>query len=372
MAVYQYHLYDHPSRTLIDTLPIEQVTFGVELRGVGVFTGSIPLYGDDLDAERVMAATIPHRTKIFVERDGTLVWGGRIIPPRDYDSSTGRITINAEETVGAFANRYLPNLSWYGVDQFDIFRGIVTTLQSDVGGDLGLVLGAEMSGVLRDRNYLLGDQTVGLDALTNLSEVINGFDWATQVVWDENNDPQERIVLFYPRMGRVGNQSGLVLEHDRFTGGGNVAHYTWSDGPGLFTRSWATTETEEGVQLVASKTNTDLIAAGYPLLEQSQSYDGIVILQTLQDHADALSAYASGHRVTAELTVKASDGLELGNWQMGDEALVRVSDWRFPADPVTGAPGFAGYLRVVGWEVTPDADGIEEYTFTMADFLEGL
>jgi hypothetical protein len=370
VAEFRYHFYDAPTGTRIDTLPVEGVTFSTELRGVGTFTGTLPLYADDLDANRVASATIPDRTKLYIERDNALVWGGRLIPPRDYESNAGRLTINAEETLGALAYRFLPNLSWYGVDQFDIFRGILASLQGDTGGNLGLLVTPGLSGVLRDRNYLLADQTVGLEALTNLSEVINGFDFATQVTWSPTMTPQETIVLAYPRMGRVGTDAGLVMEYDRFGGGGNIASYTWSDGPGLFTRSWATTETEEGVQLVASATNTALITAGYPLLEQSDTYDGIVILQTLQDHADAASAYAAGHRVTAEVTVKAQTGLELGDWQMGDDVLVRLSDWRFPPDPATGAPGYSGYLRIVGWEVKPG--DVEEYTFTLGDFLEAL
>lgn len=372
MADFRYHFYDQATRSLIDTLPVEQVSFTNELRGVGTFTGSIPLYADSLAASRVLAATIPHRTKLFVERDNALVWGGRLIPPRDYDSGYARLAVSAEETLGVFANRYLPNLTYIGVDQFDIFRGIIATLQADPGGDMGLQVSSGLSGVLRDRTYLLADQTTGLDALTDLSEVINGFEFATQVVWDETMRPQEKILLAYPRMGRAGRDAGAVLEYDRFSGGGNVATYTWSDGPGLYTKSWATTETEEGVQLVANTVNTDLLGQNYPLLEQTQAFDGVVKLETLQQHADALAAYAAGHRVTAEFTVKARPGLELGDWQMGDEFLTRISDYRFPPDPVTGRPGFSGYMRVVGWEIEPVTDSGEQYTFTMADFLEPL
>jgi hypothetical protein len=373
VAVYRYHLYDLRSGTHIDTLPLENVTFSTELRGVGTFTGELPLYADGLDASRVMQATIPLRTKIFVERDNALVWGGRLIAPRDYESTRGRMTVNAEETLGAFADRFLPSLSYLSIDQLTIARNIITELQNDDGGDMGLLLDATTSGVLRDRTYALGDRTPGLTALTNLSEVINGFEFATSVTWDSGMEPTESLMFGYPRLGRVGTATGLVLEYNRFgSAGGNVASYTWSDGPGLFTKSWATTETDEGVQLVASATNNALITEGYPLLEQAEDFDGIVFLPTLQAHADALSAYAAGHRVTAQFTVHASPGLELGDWQIGDDTLVRISDWRFPPDPASGAPGFSDYMRIVGVEVAPGVEGAETYTFTMADFLEAL
>lgn len=372
MAEWRYHFYDLPSGELLDTLPMEQVAFGVEMRGVGTLTGSVPLYADDVDARRVLAATIPHRTKVFVERDNALVWGGRVVPPRDYSSSEGRLTINAEETLGVFAHRFLPDLTWSNTDQFDIFRGLVAALQAEPGGDMGLTVSPNLSGVRRDHSYLRSDHTVGLTALVNLSELINGFDFATSVSWDEHGRPKETIVLAYPLMGRFGSQTGLSMEYVRGSDSGGIASYSWSDGEGLFTRSWATTETEEGVTMIASTTNHALIAQGYPLLEQRQSYDGIVNLETLQAHADALTIFSAGHRVTAEVTVRARPGLELGDWQMGDQALVRLTDYRFPAQPGTGAPGFHGYMRIVGWRVTPGPPGRESYTFTMADFLEAL
>jgi hypothetical protein len=375
VAEYQYHFYDLSSSHYLDSLPCENVTFTQELRGVGTFTGDLPLYSsDELDSSRVLAATVPHRTKVFVERDSALVWGGRLIPPRDYDSTTGRITLNAEETLGIFDKRFLPTLSYMGIEQLDIARGLINTLQTGPGGNVGLQLGAGASGVKRDRNYALGDQTTGLSALTDLSEVIGGFEFSTQTVWSTGNTPQETLLFGYPRLGRVRGATGIVIEYNRIgSASGNVISYTLSDGEGLYTRCWAVTETDEGVQLVAHTDNTALLAAGYPLLEQSESFDGIVDLKTLQGHSDAMARYAAGHHATGAFVVAATPNLQLGDWQLGDDVLVRISDWRYPPDPRTGAPGFVDYMRIVGTEVSPGGqDTIEQYTFTMADFTEAL
>lgn len=370
MADYAYHFYDLAG-TRLDVLPLENASHSVELRGVGTLTGDLPLYGDGLSAGRVRDATIPDRTKIYVERDNALIWGGRLVPPRGYDSTSGRLTVNAEETLGVFGQRFLPSLTYTGVDQLDIARDLLTRLQADDGGDMALALQAGASGALRDRTYAAGDKTTALQALTDLSELPGGFDFATQTVWGPTG-PEEKLLLGYPRLGRSRGASGLVLTYDAFGLGGNVASYTWEDGPGLFTRSWASTETEEGVQLVAATTNSQLITAGYPLLEQSEDYEGVVALADLQAHADALSVYGGGHHVTATFTVKAGPDLEIGDWVLGDDVMCRISDWRFPPDRVTGAPGFAGYLRIVGAETTPGPKGAETYVFTMGDFIETL
>lgn len=372
MADYRYHFYDLAG-TRLDVLPLENATFTVELRGVGTLAGDLPLYGEGLTAERVREATIPDRTKIYVERGNALVWGGRLVPPREYDSTSGRVTINAEETIGAFDQRFLPTLAFTGVDQLSIARALISALQANDGGDMGVELDTALSGVLRDRTYAAYDKTTGLSALTDLSEVVNGFEYATQTVWDSDGNPQETLLFGYPRLGRVRDESGLVLEYDQFNPAtSNVRSYTWSDGDGLFSKSWATTETEEGIQLVATAQNTSLITAGYPLLEQAEDFDGVTNLATLQAHADALSAYAAGHHVTAEFVVDAHVGLELGDWALGDDVMVRISDWRFPPNPTSGAPGFANYMRLVSAEVTPGQEGAETYRFTMADFLESL
>lgn len=374
MVAYRYLFYDYSTRRLIDVLPMTGVSFGWELRGVGTMSGSIPLYADDLPASRVREAIYPYRTKLFVERGGQLVWGGWINEEPSYDSASGVVNVKAEESMGYFAQRFLPTLTYTGVDQLSIVRDILTQLQAVPGSDMWINTDPSlMSGVLRDRSYSQYDLTTALTAITQLSEVIGGFDFASQVLYDGSEIPHETLLLGYPRLGRVGSASGMVLEYDRFTGGGNVEAFTWSDaGIKMATRLWANSETDEGVQLTASADRADLIAGGYPLMEQAEQYDGVVNYTTLQTHADALLAFRSGVRITAQVVVKAQPGVEIGDWVMGDDFLCRISDWRFPSNPSTGAPGFLAYLRMVGCSVTPGVEGEESYTFTMGDFISTI
>lgn len=371
LADYRYYFYDVSTKRLIDVLPMASVSFGWELRGVGTLAGSIPMYADDLPAERVADALHPYRTKIFVERDGALVWGGWINEEPAYDSSSAVVSVRAEESLGYFANRSMPTVEYSQIDQLTIARSMITTAQAEPGGDFWISVDPSViSGVLRDRSYAQNDQSPVLTALTQLSEVIDGFDFASQVVW-VGNLPYESLVLGYPRLGRPTSASGVVLEFDRFSGaGGNVESYTWADaGVAMATRAWATTETDEGVQLTARAERPDLIADGYPIMECSERFDGIVDFTTLADHAAALALYRSGPRITAQFALKPQAGIEIGEFTLGDDVLVRISDYRFPPDPSNGAPGFLGYLRLVGASVQVDDDGDEDLTFTCADFI---
>lgn len=374
MGEYRYHLYDPNNHVIIDTLPFENVTFTQEVRGVGTFSGDVPLYADGLSAGRVLDATIPDRTKVFVERDGALVWGGRIVPGRDYDSATRHLTINATETLGVFELRFLPTLAFFGKDQMFIARQIFASLMATGGSGVDLLLDSTlMSGQLRDRAWNLGDRNTGLQALTDLSEQLGGFEFCTSVTWGSTGLPEETLLLAFPRLGRLRSSAAQVLEYDLFGTPGNVVSYTWSDGAGLFTRSWADTQTAEGVQLVAKQDNPTLLAAGYPMLEQAQSFTGIPSLAALVPHAKAMAAFSNGHRAVATFVVSAAPGMELGDWSLGDDVMVRISDWRFPPDPKTGAPGFADFMRIAGVSVSPQTGATpERYTFTMATFLEPI
>ncbi|MEW9530751.1 hypothetical protein [Microbispora sp. NPDC049125] len=373
MADYRYYFYDISTKRLIDTLPMEEVNFGWELRGVGTLSGNIPLYADDLPAQRVREAVLPYRTKVFVERGGQLVWGGWINEEPGYDSSSGVISIKAEESLGYFANRTMPTVTYTQVDQLPMACSFIATAQADPGGDFWIHTDpTQLSGRLRDRSYSQFDQSPVLTALTQLSEVIDGFDFTSQVIW-VGGMPYESLVLGYPRLGRITNTSGVVFEFDRFVGGGNVESYTWADaGTPMATKTWANTETDEGVQLTAHSDRPDLIADGYPIMEYSESFDGITNFSTLQEHADALATYRAGPRITAQFTVKAQPGLEIGDFLIGDDVLVRISDWRFPPDPASGAPGFIGYLRITGCNVRAGVEGEEEYQFTCADFISSI
>uniref|UniRef100_UPI003F49937B hypothetical protein n=1 Tax=Nonomuraea sp. CA-251285 TaxID=3240002 RepID=UPI003F49937B len=368
MATYRYHFFDFATKRHIDTLPVEQAAFGWELGGVGTFTGELPLYADDLPAARVRDAIIPYRTRLFVERGQSLVWGGWLHDPPSYDSASGRVTIRAEESLGYFDRRFMPTKRYDQIDQLEIARDVLALAQAQPGGDMWIGLDAAvLSGRLRDREYSAYDRTPVLSALSQLSEVIDGFEVGVQVGWF-GATPQETLLLGYPRLGRALGASGLAWEYDRFVSSQQTLEsFQWSPaGIPMATRSIASAETDEGVQLSATADRPDLIADGYPLLEYGETFDGVSDAATLQDHADALQGVRSAPRIAATATAMAQPGLEVGGFLVGDDVLVRISDWRFPPGP-HGEPGFIGYLRIVGVDVTPGEEGAESYSFTLAD-----
>lgn len=366
--MYRYLFYDIATRTLLDALPMESVRYGGDLCGVGTFAGAIPLYADDLPMVRVLSAVRPFRTKLLVERQGQPVWIGWINAEPAYDSASGTLGVQAEESLGYFAARFVPTRSYLGIDQYDIARDLITTAQQDPGGDMWIAVDPDvMSGTLRDRHYLATDQTPVLTALTQLSEVIGGFEFGVRTGYDPGGQPYELLTLA-DRLGHGQDDAALALNFDRWSGG-NIESFNWADaGRPMRTRMWATSETDEGVQLALYAQRPDLIAAGYPLLEESGTFDRVSSVATLAQHAAGLLAARAGVSVTMTLTLRPESGIMFGDWVLGDEVLVRVADWRFPPGQ-GGSPGMEGYFRVVSYTVSVDDEGTETYQLTLADTL---
>lgn len=371
MALYRFHFYDWTTQTLLDTLSVEQASMTWEASSAGTFTGIMDLRDPSLPAARVIPATEPLRTKLFVERDATLIWGGQLTEPRSYDSSTGKLTINGQETIGYFSSRYVPTLKLYGYDQMTIAQTILTQLQADPGGNahLQIAFPTGLSGILRDGVYSQYDFTSGLQALTDLAGMTDGFEFGTDVQW-VGGAPSETLVIAYPRLGRIGAASPAVIEYNEWTSG-NCVSYTWPDGPGLFTRTWTDATTPDGVQLDAHCDNLDLIDAGYPMFEQKIDVTSSkpTTLAILQAYANKYGGWADGERVAAVFNVRPTSGMEIGDWQMGDDVMVRISDYRFPPGP-QGQPGFADYMRISQVQCTTDSNGLEQYQLTTHDWTE--
>lgn len=372
MAAFQYWFYDWTTKTLLDVLPVENTAATWEVNAPGTFTGDMPMYDPSLSPSRILAATQPVRTKLFVTRNTVPIWGGRLIEPRSYDSSTGRVTINAEETIGYFKYRFLPTLWLYGYDQIAIAENVLSNLQGVPGGsaNLNVVAPGGMSGIMRDGVYSMQDFTDGLTAITDITEMEFGFEFGTQVAANPAGGmPIETLLLAYPRLGRIGPASPLVFDYNE--GRGNVINYQWPDGPGLFTRTWADATTPDGVQLEAPYNASNLLNAGYPLLEQRVDYSSAkpTTLAQLQSYANKQGKICGQELVAATFTTIAQAGTTVvGDWRLGDDVMVRITDGRrFPAGP-GGAPGFAGYMRISQAKLATDTSGFEQYQFTLDNY----
>lgn len=357
MATYRYLFADLRTNQVLAELPLKSPHFELGLPRAGAFSGSLPLGDAKIAALDPINATIPTRTAVYVDRDGVLLWGG-IIWTRRYRSNSKTLELTGAEFRSYFDYRQIITTAPFaGIDQLAIARSLVTAAQAYTGGDIGVTVGAETSGVLRDRTYNGYElKNVG-EALTQLCEVDAGFDLAVDVAYVAGV-PTKTLALGYPRRGRRAPDSGWMFEYP-----GNITDYEWpEDGTGMATTRRATGAGDQQGMLIATAPDTSLIDAGYPLLEDSRAYGDVVVQATLQAHANADLAASRQVLTIPTITVRADMDPMIGTYIVGDDCRVRIQDERFPA-------GIDGFFRIVNITVDPQDNGPEKVVLTLGQAL---
>jgi hypothetical protein len=367
MATYRYFTADLRTNAVLEELDLKSVSFTDELSEPGEFSGAVDMF--DLTAARVRAikeATQTARTALFVDLDGELQWGGIIWKRRK--TSGGAMEINGAGFLSFFARqRIAQTAAFAAVEQFAIVRSLLAYVQSKPGGNIGVTLGTGGSGVIRDRTYPGIDRKQVLEAVQQLSQVIDGFDLAILSRYDTSGLPSKLLTLGYPKLGRSAEATELVLSYP-----GNVASYSWpEEGDRMVDTVYVRGEGEGDSTPTATATNEALLSGGYPSLEDEFTASGVTVQATLDGHAAAYLAAYAGPVVLPEFTIAAGTAdPPLSAYGPGDEFLVEITDPEWHPANDDGTPGYTGSMRVVKRSVKPDPGGAgQDVTLTMSPFL---
>lgn len=377
---YTYLFTDLRTDTLLAELPLQGVSYSYALNGIGTLRATVP-YNDEtlpLDPE---AATTPDRTALWIDRDGVIVWGG-IIWTREM--TTGGKAIQASEFMSYYQRRYVkttlatdtsllldadlvPDGQRLYPDQRFIVWSLLRWAQIQAGGDIGIdinPLAADgFTGISRNVAYFGYERPEIYKAISDLSAAEDGFDFGVEVGWTVAgaNDPPRRYKrarVWYPRRGRTAAQSGLVFY--KGGAGATIVDYDWpEDGIGRATEISALGAGTGEAKLRGVATASDLIAAGWPLLEKVTTYDDVIEQARLNSSARAELAARSQADVQPKFTVLADGDPAFGSYSVGDSAI-------FIIDPEPRCPaGRRAELRIVGIE-TVASRGPERLTLTCA------
>lgn len=313
-----------------EEIPFSNLKYGRALNAPGSFSGTLAL--DHPKATRTLLD--PGRTAIYVERDGVIVWGG-ILWTAQVQSRT--VQFGAEGFWSYLRHRLIrADLNYVATDQLAIARAIVNYAQGISGGNLGIVVGAETCGVLRDRTYYGTDRKNVAEAVEELAAVKNGFDFAVLCAWS-GSTISKTFQLNYPRRG---TRTDL-----RFSVGVNVEDAGWQIDAARLANSVDVIGAGEGANmLIATAADTSAVGISYPLLEESASYKDVSEGATLQAHAESI-LQTSKRPVETIPTLLAYDASEalIGTWTEGDEVYVTADDgylqlgawWRIVSDSVS-------------------------------------
>lgn len=315
MAEYRVLCASLLSNTISEELAVHDLEYSEVLNAPGAMSGWV-----SLDDAKVTRATLdPGSTAIYIERGGLLVWGG-ILWTAVPDTNKRELALGAEGFWSYFRRRLIRvTQTFAAVDQLAIAQALIDYAQDAPGGDLGIVVGSETSGMDRDRTYLAADRKNLGAAVEELAAVEGGFDFQVAVAWD-GSTPERTFALHYPRRGsRI---DGLVWNHNI----AGVASITVDVDAKSMSNQIDTLGAGDGdTMLIASAADTSLLAR-YPLMEDALAYRDVVIPETLQGHAAAQVGRRARPPELPKVTTLADTFPGLGSFQVGDEGRVVVDD----------------------------------------------
>lgn len=368
MAQYKYLAYDLLTNTFLGELPFRDCQFGWLLNNAGHFYGRVPLpHLEEIPttsitiAERIIAATNPGKTALFVDRNDTLIWGG-IIWSRFYDqeSQNPEIEIHGSEFLSYFKRRLITQTKRYVVathDQLFIVKDLIDWAQAQPQGNIGVDTSATnvTSGVNRTVDNFYYELKEVLQPITDMTGLFGGFDISIDVSYDPaTNLPQKELKLWYPRKGISQQSSGLVFQL-----GKTMTKFNWPEDASRLTNSIQGIGTGEGelaLRSVASDLNFD---PSMPLLEGA-TIEKDFNQANLDIWVAALLGVYKQPVILPNITLKQSLDAPLpdsiiGSWTIGDEVLIDIppnKDPRFPH-------GMTAYKRITSAVVYP-GDNNEE------------
>lgn len=317
---------------ILGELPVTAAQFGVALNAAGRFQATLPLEADparlrlpvyaggstDIDADVnlvTMANLTPGTTAVWFERDGVLLHGGIVwAVSADVDGNT--LTVAGEGPHSYLRRRAIRStLTYTGVDQLDIVRGLIDHAQSVTNGTIGITYDTTDSGVTRDRTYQAWERKNVGEAIEQLAAVDGGFDWRYDHNW-VGGVPTWSAGFTYPATGRTTEHVFEVGTNCTITNyeedGSAIANLVDVFGAGTAAET-----------LTATVQNTAL-QGPYPILEATETHSDVLVLATLELHGRRRLSRGAGPTRRVQLNTFADTDPVLGSYICGDRVRVRA------------------------------------------------
>ncbi|MCW2901545.1 MAG: hypothetical protein JWO67_3810 [Streptosporangiaceae bacterium] len=363
-------------RVLADTLPLTVSQFSRQLSGAGQLTGSLSLQTDQAINQPYVAALEASRCMLWVKQNGFPVWAGVVWDwPHTTLQPPATLPIQAQTIESLFDHRMITDtLDYAQVDMFTVFNDLVVygtsknspfiTSLSPAANRLpasviarmrvaGLVVdNSSTAGVPWSATYAYSDYRKVSDVWTDL---INGGDF--EYTFEPGLDADGNLAIFvrlgYTQLGRPAAASNLVLSYP-----GNVIDYGYPrTGSQSANVIWATAPPNGNSVAWQSvyphgfdQTELD---AGYPLLEDTVSWNGSTVTQQAQvdQFADSQVQLRTGQMTLPQLVIGGAGQPATQEIILGDWAWFTATS---PLHPPRGSePGLVVPVRIAGWQCTP-------------------
>lgn len=350
MGSYRYVVADTLTGLPLEELEFQVSSFSQELGGRGELSADLPL--GDLAGIDWRSVTVPFKTSLYVIRDDTqVVWGG-VINSRDKAADDSRASIRAE-TFETFLNRRrVKTTLTYGspTDTHTIVAGIITNIQAQAGGNLGITINAvpATSGNLQTISYPGYARTKAWDEITRLGELDPAFEAGITHTRSIGSGLFRPVLnLGSPRLNDT--LAPVLAEYP-----GNVLSYTYPEA-GVANAVTGLGKGDGASKLIAEAVDSlGQIAAGYPLVEDDLALGEEESLNRLTTRTQTDLAARLVDYVVPTVTLNGdAPGLEFGSFPLGIPCRLRATSLYHPSLGGTGAPGIDVTRRITGWSVKP-------------------
>lgn len=333
MANYKIIIKDKSGDTLGEFENAMDFSFSKRLNNFGTCEFSVP-YNDP----KLESLVSLRQYETYIQRDDTIIWGGEQAS-RNVNlqaNSSNLVTIRSFEFFEVLRSRYTAaSVIYEDTDAGAIAWDLINTSQEQDFGDYGFTQGVIEVTMDRDRKYY--NQNV-LEAIINLSNVINGFDFEiTQdkmfSVYAHKGDTKEELVF------KWGQNIKNVRIDENFTRPIN--------------RAIILGEKFDGSQLRVER-NSFAEQAIYSLREDIQNELTVSEENTLQSKGDALLRQYKNLLLKVEFSQLPTTAPSFGTWSLGDSVRVIIQAGFYNIDI---------FPRIYGYDVTVDKDNKETISF---------
>lgn len=359
---------------VIAELPFTNVNFTQQLNSIGTFTGELLLGGIDVTKLNVLDSTVPGQTCLYVQYGNNIVWGG-IIWQRDWDSTTQKLTVTAQELLSYFDKRRVTsNITYTSQDPCYIANDLLVTYsQAKSHGNIGVASSATTSGYSVTRSFFNFELKSVYQAVKDLSNGFDAttttpfFDFTIRPAFSGSGSSQtivKNFIMGAPYIGTYASPSsvfqfpGNIVEYNYPEDASRMANVLYGLGYGANTTRLMSTAKDNG-------TGGTLASGGTAaLLEESLN------LIDISDQS-LLSAMSLGHLnavsqppVTIQIVLPSFNDPVFGTYKIGDFSRLVLMDERFPS-------GLDSIYRIVAINATPGEDGPDRITVTLTKSLYG-
>lgn len=360
---------------LADTIPLTVTSFSRQINGAGSLTGTLSLQTAAQVNQPYVAALEVTRCHLWVLQDGFPVWEGIVWDwPHTSIAPPAVLPITAQTIESLFSRRLITDTLGYShVDLFTAFCDLVTygtskdspyisplspaanrlpALATDAMAVAGLTLPSGLAGATWSANYPYTDRKKVADAWADMIASGN-FEYTFDPGLAADGSLGVFLRLGYTQIGRPLESSNL-----QFFFPGNVVDYAWPrTGSQSANGIWASAPPNGSAAAWQSQYphgfDTSALAAGYPLLEDTVTWNGSTVTAQAQvdQFADSQMALKSGAMTLPSLIV-GGDGIPAPQEIiLGDTASFTAVSALHP--PSGSVPSLQAQIRIAGWTYTP-------------------